>query len=432
MRGVTDLYYWLVLLLLGAISKVLSKLDFFENFADTYSIIVIGIVSVFVFIEIYKNLKEKIHRIIVIIGYYLMIGLLFIDRYIKPLDVSDSNSYHQVALNKSQGIFTSNYGGFYTDFVSLVYRLFGNQRIIAQYINVLLALTLIFFSFKVLTYIKIDNKYKTIGLAMISFSPNFLMMACVLRRETIVSFLLSISILFFIKWWDTNITYNFIIATSVCFVAGIFHSGAIAPIIGYFAVLLLYDRKAKAFNFRFKSIIGILIVVFVFFYLNNQYGDILFGKFQTDKSITELAERVENGRGGSGYSIKGFSTGNETVDIILNTPLRALYFVLSPMPWDWRGVSDIIAFICSSMFYAVGYVWAYITLKYRTKKQNYHNLVIVLLIMMISACLMFAWGVSNAGTAMRHRDKFISIYVVMCVYSLHCRRLDLYENNIET
>ena len=32
-------------------------------------------------------------------------------------------------------------------------------------------------------------------------------------------------------------------------------------------------------------------------------------------------------------------------------PLRALYFLASPMPWDWRGLTDLFTFMVDSLFY---------------------------------------------------------------------------------
>ncbi len=406
-------------MLVGFFSGLLSHTIWFDNNKDLISLLLILITSIFVVIAIFKTAKIKVDGLIVYISYNLMLALLLFDRFIKPLDGSDADSFHLSAVNKSQGIYSSDYGGVYTNIIGSFYKLLGVQRIAAQYLNILLAVSLIIVCYKTFELININKKYKTIGLAMISFSPNFLMLSCVLRRETLVSFLLAVSLYFFILWWIHGLFREFVVSVLICLAASAIHSGAISPIIAYFSILLLYDKKQGAFNFRFKTVFGLLIVVFLFFYLNNKFGSILFGKFQTDKSILELANQAETGRGGSGYSIKGFSTGNEVVDLIFNTPLRVLYFVLSPMPWDWRGINDIIAFCFSSLYYFIGYILAYKALKSKCVHNEYRELIIALFIMMISACIMFAWGVSNAGTAIRHRDKFIAIYVIMCTLCLN-------------
>lgn len=94
-----------------------------------------------------------------------------------------------------------------------------------------------------------------------------------------------------------------------------------------------------------------------------------------------------------------------------DTPVRMFYFVASPLPWSWRGLSDIIAFFFSSLVFLYVYYRAYQELK----KGDTRNRTMILIFVVLSLCsaLIFAWGVSNAGTAVRHREKFIVIYMVL-------------------
>ena len=43
---------------------------------------------------------------------------------------------------------------------------------------------------------------------------------------------------------------------------------------------------------------------------------------------------------------------------------------------------------------------------------------------MCISCVIFSWGVRNAGTALRHRDKFISIYIVMLILCIEQKNLN--------
>ena len=40
-------------------------------------------------------------------------------------------------------------------------------------------------------------------------------------------------------------------------------------------------------------------------------------------------------------------------------------------------------------------------------------MIIVFTIIALCGALIFAWGVSNAGTAMRHREKFLMVYMLL-------------------
>ena len=39
--------------------------------------------------------------------------------------------------------------------------------------------------------------------------------------------------------------------------------------------------------------------------------------------------------------------------MIINSPFRIFFFLASPLPWYWRGINDIIAFLFSAFFYTI-------------------------------------------------------------------------------
>ena len=94
------------------------------------------------------------------------------------------------------------------------------------------------------------------------------------------------------------------------------------------------------------------------------------------------------------------------------------FFMFSPLPWQWRGIPDIIAFVFSSLFYM--YIIfstlqkLYQICKSQTKSNNIHLIVLIALsIIAIFSSFVFGWGCNNTGTATRHRDKMMCIYAVM-------------------
>ena len=126
------------------------------------------------------------------------------------------------------------------------------------------------------------------------------------------------------------------------------------------------------------------------------------------------------------------------VDIIVNSPVRVISFIFAPLPWMWRGVSDIVAFFGSALFYIYVFVLVIKALKAgkgKNKPDNIWGFFIVLVITWLIASLMFGWGVSNTGTALRHREKFTYICVVLFAVAKECIRLleltDYEQKNID-
>ena len=153
-----------------------------------------------------------------------------------------------------------------------------------------------------------------------------------------------------------------------------------------------------------------LIVFNVFF------GDALYNKFKKseDKSITEIASGVSAGAyGGSAYLVG--QQNETTLQVVINTPIRMLNFIAAPVPWTWRGPNDIIAFFTSTLIYVAALYYSYKVIRMNNAKSK--NLVIALLICAFIAMIIFAWGVSNAGTAMRHREKFLPLFITMLAIS---------------
>ena len=142
-------------------------------------------------------------------------------------------------------------------------------------------------------------------------------------------------------------------------------------------------------------------------------GDALFGKFarvESAEDIVGTAEYYDNG--GAAYNA-GFAINNTALNLIVNTPIRMLYFVVSPMPWDWRGLQDIIAFFFSSTVFGYAYYSSIVNLKKKLGTKEKRTLILSFLIFALCSAAVFAWGVSNSGSALRHREKFLFIYIVL-------------------
>ena len=84
-------------------------------------------------------------------------------------------------------------------------------------------------------------------------------------------------------------------------------------------------------------------------------------------------------------------------------------FLFSPLPWQWRGFSDILAFLMSPTFY----LYVCVLIFYRREYLNNIEILAIFILIAIGASVLFGWGVSNAGTALRHRDKFVFVFLTI-------------------
>src|SRR5699024_6290885 len=99
------------------------------------------------------------------------------------------------------------------------------------------------------------------------------------------------------------------------------------------------------------------------------------------------------------------------------TPVRMFYFIFSPLPWRWRGLTDVITSFFSGLFY--GYT-LYLGIRHLFHKNAKNkNLTFISLFTVMGGIMVFSWRVSNAGTSLRHRDKFIGLFILLLAITMN-------------
>jgi hypothetical protein len=145
----------------------------------------------------------------------------------------------------------------------------------------------------------------------------------------------------------------------------------------------------------------------------------LNGKFSfllSDENLS-LLEKYESNSGteeGGATYLRNYKI-NSIVDFLILVPLRLIYFVFSPMPYDVRGVGDLAAIILDSSFY---YFLVYIIVRSRKiiKDNIFRIFPKIFFILFLTVSIGFALGTENSGTAMRHRSKIFPALIIVVVF----------------
>jgi len=376
------------------------------------SILIVTLTSLFLLFDLSRlNLPKMLFNIL-FVSYLLRLFLMFFDLYgqnifVLPNSGLDSEMFHGSAL---QGLATGNYGNghVYSMVLGFIYTFFGNERMVAQFFNVLLSVQAILLVYKTIDLYHIHDKIKYLTISLLALIPNFAIMSSILLRESIIIFLYILSFYCFSKWFIKNNWWALIVAYAFGLLVAVFHSGSIILVVAYTVILILYDQTKERFNLSLKSVLIASTFSFVFLFIFQNYFDLFFLKFSNIDEMEDVTDIYV--MGASGYAT-GYPIENPVLNFIVNTPLRIFSFVFSPLPWNWRGVTDVIAFTFSSLFYGgVLYLGVRSLLKKDVKNKN---TIIVVLFIVIIGLVVFAWGVSNAGTALRHRDKFIGLFILL-------------------
>ena len=387
-------------------------------FDNSVAIIMIVVFSISFFISIQQGKVTCYYANQLLLGYLARILLLFFDLFgtrirTLPQSGADSGMFYRTSTELVLYGKTNRSGGFIT-FMYKVFSFIGINRLYGQFLLMLLSVAAIIIFILNLDKLKICEKAKIRSAWIICLLPNFALLSSLFLRESIVTLLLTVSISFMLAWMDGGNVLNYMSAIIFSAIACFYHSGCIGITIGCIVCLLVYEKKKKKIHPTIANYIIAVVIAIGLSYVFLNYGESLMGKFLGVEGIADIANT--NQLGGSSYA-RYVGNSDNPINMILYTIPRIIYFLFSPFPWQWRGIGDIIAFFFSGLYYLNTIANAILYLQ-DGKKKNQEK-IICLLIIAFFCTFIFAWGVSNTGTASRHRDKMVCLYGI--IYALTFR-----------
>ena len=384
-----------------------------ETLSDLYSIITILVMSIGVFCYIYGK-RGLEYRNLLFIGFALRMFLLFADYYHWfPIlnSGADSEIFHRVAVNNATSMLKLSKGG-YADFLTVVYRLTSCSRLIAQFINVLFGMGIILVIQQTVKMLSVDRRNELIVICVLIFLPNLNIFSAILLREAWVEYFVALSVLFFVRWFINGGALNIVLAIGAVLTACYMHAGVIGLLMGYIVAFITYNPASKQITFSKSTIVSLIFLVGLSVGLSGYMG-FFTAKFAAYDSIEDIVA-VTNKVGGGGADYLTWINSNSVAQSFMFAPLKMFYFLFSPLPTEWRGLTDIIGFLIDGLIYMV---LCYGIVKYRADTLLNKQLKKYLIISLLVVVFIFAFGTKNAGTAFRHRAKIIPIIAVVFAIS---------------
>ena len=384
---------------------------------DVVGIILFSIAFVF---DIEKSKRLHIFKIPLIIGYFERIAIMFLDIYgrsliILPNSGSDTEVYYYNSIHYADGVYVQNS---FSRLMGTIMKLIGTSRLYNQFIILLFSvLTLLVFS-RITYELNCIEYNKMLVFTIVCILPNYAILSSTFLRESLITLFITLSVYMIHLWITRNIWRYYGFALIFTLAASWLHGGSAAIIIGYIAVLMLYDRKNDRFRFTLKNVLPTVLIILVFSFLFINYSSTLFTKLSGVNSVSDIADNKV--RGGSSYAAY-VGDSSKPINLLIYTVPRILYFLFSPFPWQWRGISDIIAALFSSMFYLITIIYS---IKYILSRNNKNrSIVISYTIVAVCNAFVYAWGVTNVGTAVRHRDKVVILWALLLMLTYSYRKV---------
>lgn len=406
-------FTWLVYFFLFFTQAVIYHTFGYGDYKDIFEVVFAVLFCLILGIDLIKRSFNSKSYTIILAGFLIRVLFLFASRfnwfYVIHAD-ADGLAFHNMAVkNLDLGYIEYFHGGWYTPFITLLYVFIGPMMMPVTCLNFASGMTIIYLLKKILQKIGITRKNMQIVLCIASFCYLFESLSVLIMRDVLLIFFIFVSAYYFVEWLRTGNLKNFLCSFIPIFIGMHFHSGILSFVVIYPIVFVLYSKKITSFKFTKKRIeilfiVAILVLISCYFILQHTYveGKMKFALDSLTSGKKGLLWSTGTYRGGSAY-LSSIRNLTNPLWLPLVLPITTVYLAFSPMPWNWRGLSDILAFAFDGAIYLYFFVAIFKRIKLIDNERK--KLVIPLLVACIFLYITFGAGTFTAGTATRHRCK---------------------------
>lgn len=302
--------------------------------------------------------------------------------------------------------------------ISYLYRIFGPDEMIAVFVMVLLAMAGCVAFYHMLSGLEISDRAVHISLAVVCFAPFSIIFSILLLREPVYFCFLPLSFLCFLHHCRGKKIYQLLAAMILCLPAIYMHWGYAAFLlvyIVYFFVGYTGNPDRKRLMILVKLVLTAVFLAFAVIVIMNSEK---LKYFREAGNFTEgliLTFQKYSGLQGESNYLQDMKV-TDFHQVFLYTPLRIIYFFLSPLFSDWRGWKDGLSFITDAVFPLLSCL-GYICLVLRREKDLVPVHAAFWMVQLTGA--LYCWATISAGAAIRHRNCLIpmEMYITMRAYS---------------
>jgi len=365
-------------------------------------------------------LRPSISKIL-ITGLLVRILFMLLGNYLitLPDSTADAQTFRINAWKIAQSGFLSvltQFNGpgpeFITWLIAIFYSLFGKSIIMAQSLSLFFGIGSIFLGWILANKIWNSNIANKVAW-FIALFPSLILYSILALREIYIVFFLLVALYGLVSWFKIN-NIKSIIILMIGFVGATFFHGAmfVGALVFLFIISFLIFKKFLKQIIRFKITTKVLAFLSLFlfllvFYLSNKIHIPYLGTFENSLDIENLIMKTQLSTRGAAEWPEWLKI-NTKIEIIYKSPIRSMYFVFAPFPWDISKLKHLIG-----MFDGLLYAYlAYLIFRNRQEIWKDPALKTVLLIL-IAYIFVFGFGVGNFGTGIRHRSKIVIMFILL-------------------
>ena len=291
------------------------------------------------------------------------------------------------------------------------YKLFGPDELVVILVLMAFAMVGCFSFWHLIKDLDIDPKIKMIALAAVCFAPYNIILSVLMLREPIYFCFVTLSFLLFRKYCLNNEPLYLVAAMFLCFPAILMHWGYAGILAVYLFCFFFRLRVPEEKKYRFRILRLALLVIMVLLTAVIVINSGRLKHFQEAGGFVQgimLIFSKYSGLGGNSKYLEWMEV-TELWQLFAYTPLRVLYFFLSPVPLAWRDMKDAASFLLDSLF-PLSTVIVLVWFTVKNKKFPKLSAAAALWCILLSGA-MFCWATTTAGAALRHRNCLMPLLI---------------------
>lgn len=349
----------------------------------------------------------------------VLILLLGQDLITLPDSTADAETFERMAWEMGQeGYFyvLSNYPGpsphFISWLIAIPYSFFGRSLLMAQSISLLFGIGSVFLSWKTASLLWNNNIANKVGW-MIALFPTLILYSVLVMREAYIVFFIVVALYGVITWFKTDNFKSIIIAMIGFIGATYFHGGMFVGII-VFTLIISISVLQKIFKallnhrIRLKNfVLVILIVAASSYYFSNKLRVPYLGTFKSTSNLMSLMSKTNVSTRGTAAWPR-WTVKKSPIELLYKGPVRSIYIMFSPFPWEVNKIKHLIGMLDSFIYMCLSFIIL------RNIKTIWRDPISrTILIILLSYIFVFGFGVGNFGTGIRHRSKFVIMFILL-------------------
>jgi 4-amino-4-deoxy-L-arabinose transferase-like glycosyltransferase len=293
---------------------------------------------------------------------------------------------------------------------SFIYDIGGREPYVLGVLMVLIGTALIYIAYRAAVELWEDRTAARLVALACALFPQFVQHSALFLRETPAAFCLAVASYSAVRFLKRHSLPQIAWFSLWVFLGALFHSGVIfaAPALLVGIVLVRERRSRRRFGFYAINATAALALIGVIFWVNETgFGLGKFGGSLDEALGTFETQETLDPRGGAAFpewmQLRG--GGSDAWKV----PVRYVTFLFSPLiPFMVRSPRHLLG-VVDAVLYLL-FFWILLRNWQEVRKNRAAG---VLLVIMLALFLVYSLGVSNFGTAIRHRAKVAPLLLLL-------------------